>query len=160
MNAALILEKLSRAGIQVEVDAGDLVLDTNDISDEQVTYLRGHKAELVAHLEARQAMAGLEETLSISCNGLSITPAEVHAALAPADLEDWREGNLSTETLTQFAESLLQQRDMAAGIVPATYTERAVCRRCGPVWLWIEGTVEGCPWCFHRAAGNTIPHPD
>jgi hypothetical protein len=101
----------------------------------------------------------LNEILAIACHGLSITPTEVHSALAPEDIKAWHKGNLSIEMLTAFAGSLVQQREMKKGKIPASYTKKAMCRHCGPVWLWIEGTVDGCPWCFHRATGTIIPRP-
>ena len=106
--------------------------------------------------ETRQS---LEETLATACHGLSITPDDVHTALAPEDIKDWHKGNLSIQTLTAFAGSLVQQRGMKKGKIPDSYTKKAMCRHCGPVWLWIEGTVDGCPWCFHRATGTLIPRP-
>ncbi len=76
-----------------------------------------------------------------------------------ADIEDWRKGDISTETLAAFARSLVQRHGMEQGVVPAHYTERATCKHCGPVWLWFAGEVLGCPWCWNRAAGRPIPRP-
>ncbi len=161
MIAQEVITKLADAGISIKLDGENLgVSAAQRPTDDQLDYLKSHKSQLVAYFQTRESMAlSLDDALANICHGLSITVEEVHAALAPEDIADWRDGNLSTETLTAFTESLLQQRDMAIGIVPATYTQKAVCRRCGPVWLWVEGIVDGCPWCFHRAAGRAVPRP-
>jgi hypothetical protein len=57
-----------------------------------------------------------------------------------------------------------------AGRVPAGHTAPIHCARCGPVWVhpdiaavlpvvggWPRAL--GCPWCFVRKAGGTIPRP-
>jgi len=79
--------------------------------------------------------------------------------LAPEDIEDWRKGDISYDTLAAFTRSLVQRREMEKGKVPLHYTERATCKQCGPVWLWFSGTVLGCPWCWNRTAGRPIPRP-
>lgn len=50
---------------------------------------------------------------------------------------------------------------MDAAIVPPDYTQAALCRGRGPVWLWPGGPdrVFACPWCFRRKAGKAIPRP-
>lgn len=99
------------------------------------------------------------ETLSSACRGLPITSTEVRDALAPEDIEDWCNGDISFDTLAAFARSLVQRQEMEQGKVPAHYTERATCNHCGPIWLWFAGEVLGCPWCWNRAAGRPIPRP-
>ena len=101
----------------------------------------------------------LDETLATACRDLSITPVEVYNALAQQDIDDWRKGDISTETLTAFACSLMQRREIEQGKVPTHFTEHATCKQCGPVWLWFSGEVLGCPWCWNRAAGLPIPRP-
>jgi hypothetical protein len=101
----------------------------------------------------------LLEALANATRGLFITPAEVRDALAPEDIEDWNRGDIGAETLAAFARSLVQRREMDQGKVPSHYTERAICRRCGPIWLWFSGEVLGCPWCWNRATGKSIPRP-
>ena len=100
-----------------------------------------------------------DETLAITTRCPPITPTEVRDSLAPEDIEDWCKGDISTETLAAFVRSLMQRREMDQGKVPAHYTKRATCRHCGPVWLWFAGEVQGCPWCWNRAAGRPIPRP-
>jgi len=67
----------------------------------------------------------LLETLADVCRGLDITPVEVKEALAPEDIDDWRKGAISGDTLATFARSLVQRREMDRGKRPAHYTEQA-----------------------------------
>ena len=109
--------------------------------------------------DSAEGESKLLEALSAACRGLTITSAEVRDALAPEDIEDWRKGDISAKTLAAFARSLVHRREMNLGKVPAHFTERATCKRCGPVWLWFAGEVLGCPWCWNRLAGRPIPRP-
>lgn len=101
----------------------------------------------------------LKTALIPLCRDLPISAREVYEELAPEDIADWANGSLSSACLKAFAESLVQRREMAAGKIPPHYTERATCQGCGPVWLWFEGEILGCPWCWNRAAGRPIPTP-
>jgi len=101
----------------------------------------------------------LLEALSSACRGLPIAPTEVRDALAPEDIEEWINSDISTETVATVARSVVQRREMDQGKVPVHYTERATCKQCGPVWLWFAGEVLGCPWCWNRVAGRPIPRP-
>jgi hypothetical protein len=112
-----------------------------------------------AYRDSEQESSKLLETLADACKGLDITPAEVKEALAPEDIDDWREGTISTDTLAAFARSLVQRQKMDQGERPEYYTEQATCKHCGPIWLWFSGEVLGCPWCWNRAAGKPIPRP-
>ncbi|HKK06735.1 MAG TPA: hypothetical protein VKA50_12895 [Gammaproteobacteria bacterium] len=112
-----------------------------------------------AHRGSEQENSKLLETLADACKGLDITPAEVKQALAAEDIEDWRKGAISADTLTTFARSLVQRREMDQGKRPEHYTEQATCKHCGPIWLWFPGEVVGCPWCWNRAADRPIPRP-
>ena len=103
--------------------------------------------------------SNLMATLATACRGLSITPEEVRDALAPGDLDDWRNGHISAGTLATFAQARVQRREMNQGNVPDHYTKRATCEQCGSVWLWCTGEFLGCPWCWSRVAGYPIPHP-
>ena len=79
--------------------------------------------------------------------------------LAPADIDDWRQGAISADTLSAFARSLMQRRQMDRGKRPEHCTEHATCKHCGPVWMWFSGELLGCPWCWNRVAGKPIPRP-
>ena len=101
--------------------------------------------------------SNLLKTIGIAVEDLPITAKEVWDALAPEDIEEWKRGEISIDTLRAFAGAIVERREMARGMVPTNYTERATCEQCGPVWLWFSGTVLGCPWCFNRLAGRPIP---
>lgn len=103
--------------------------------------------------------AKLLDLLMVICKHLTINYQEVYESLSPEDIEDWYHGVINTEALTAFASAILQRREMDKGLVPKTYNCRAVCKSCGPIWLWTTGEVLGCPWCWNRAAGRPIPVP-
>lgn len=112
-----------------------------------------------AYRNSEQESSKLLEALACACKGLDITPAEVKDALAAEDIDDWRNGEISADTLATFARSLVQRQVMSQGKLPYHYTEQATCEHCGPIWLWFSGEVLGCPWCWNRVAGKPIPRP-
>ena len=124
--------------------------NTDNITD------TGNSADIVNCVESDTELL---EAIATGIRGLTITPMEVHDALAPEDIDEWCKGGISTETLKDFAGALVERREMAQGKVPIGYTERATCEQCGPVWLWFSAEVLGCPWCFNRLSGRPIPRP-
>jgi len=77
---------------------------------------------------------------------------------------------LDERQLAAFLSMLEESAERHAGQVPAGHTAAVHCARCGPVWLHpdiadvlpvVDGwpRVLGCPWCFVRKAGGTIPRP-
>jgi len=119
----------------------------------------GNSEDIAYCADIARGNSKLLAALAVATHRLPITAREVLDALAPEDIEEWRNNNVSTATLEAFAASLLQRREMEAGSVPAHYTKRATCRGCGPVWLWFAGEVLGCPWCWNRAKGLPVPCP-
>ncbi|MBL3528370.1 MAG: hypothetical protein JMN27_12445 [gamma proteobacterium endosymbiont of Lamellibrachia anaximandri] len=109
--------------------------------------------------DSAEGNSKLLEVLATATCSLPITSIEVRDALAPEDIDDWRKGNIGTETIKAFARSLAQRLEMDMGEVPAHFTERAICKQCGPVWLWFTGEALGCPWCWSRTADRPIPRP-
>ena len=87
----------------------------------------------------------LSAALSAICNGHAVTPEEVRNALAPDDIENWQNGDITADMLEAFAKALAQRHEMNQGKAPTHYTKRAICKQCGPVWLWFSGEVLGCP---------------
>ncbi|MCG7926290.1 MAG: hypothetical protein JAY67_12175 [Candidatus Thiodiazotropha taylori] len=112
-----------------------------------------------AYRDSEQESSKLLEALADACRGLDITPAKVKEALAAEDIDDWRQGVISACTLATFARSLVQRREMDQGKRPEHYTEQATCKHCGPIWLWLAGEVQGCPWCWNRVSNRPIPRP-
>lgn len=103
--------------------------------------------------------AELLASLAKVTRGLDISAEDVRAELAQEDIDEWQRGGIKQEWLEVFARSVAQRRAMAQGKTPEHYTHRATCNRCGPVWLWFSGEVQGCPWCWNRVAGFPIPRP-
>lgn len=113
----------------------------------------------IADSESNESSSNLAEWLETACIGLDISPLELNKALTHEDIQDWKNGDVSLEAMSAFALALSQRKSIDAGKRPTNYTERAICKQCGPIWLWQEGTVYACPWCSNRLAGNPIPRP-
>jgi len=156
-----LIDEIHAKGIRLSVMGGDLDILVNEpLTDEQLGFIRQHKAKLIAELNSEPVRnINLSVALTAAARGLPITPMEVRNALAPEDINDWDNGDISLETLRAFACSLIQRKEMEQGKVPAHYVHRATCASCGPVWLWFTGKVSGCPWCWNKASGKPIPRP-
>lgn len=74
-------------------------------------------------------------------------------------LMDGEETQLSNESLRANAAAVLDNKLRKSGVAPKHYDRKAICRGCGPVWLWRDGLVDGCPWCWNRSEGLPIPRP-
>jgi hypothetical protein len=107
-----------------------------------------------------ETTAVLMQALTEICKGMPITPLEIKAALSPEDIAAWRGGEITVDGLAAYARLLVRQRDIREGRRPSSYTERATCAHCGPIWFWLSGTFPGCPWCWNRNMGKPIPRPD
>jgi hypothetical protein len=101
----------------------------------------------------------LAAALATAAEGLPLTSRDLYEALAPEDVVAWRASETDADYLRAFAMALHDSREREAGRIPADYEVIATCKRCGPVWLFIDGTVESCPWCINRLAGWPIPRP-
>lgn len=119
----------------------------------------GNKGNCADIADCAEGDSKLLETLATACNGLAINPKEVKEALVAEDLAACRKGEISIETLTAFANVLVQRREMDQGKCPTHYTKQAICKQCGPVWLWFAGEVLGCPWCWNRVNNRPMPRP-
>ena len=117
-----------------------------------------HTQQLPTELEASNG-DNLLETLADICKSLTLTPDEVKQAMAEDDIQAWCSSEINIEQLAAFATLLSQQREMRQGKRPATFTEPATCRQCGPIWLWARGQVDSCPWCANRRDDRPIPRP-
>lgn len=107
----------------------------------------------------QEADSQLRDAVADACDGLDISADNVFHALADVDKAEWRTGHISPENLRAFAKSLVDRRTMDEGLRPVHYNKHAECLHCGPIWLWIEKKVLGCPWCWNRKAGRPIPRP-
>lgn len=76
--------------------------------------------------------------------------------------EDWEELVTEPDKLYAFADAISKQRLMEQGIVPDNYTAITHCEACGDVFVPLalgnhDGSVLGCPWCWNRAKGLSLP---
>ena len=91
----------------------------------------------------------------------------IHRMLDPT-LADY--AGLSDAQLTACLHMIADTADRNAGRVPAGDTAVMHCIHCGPVYIhpdiaavlpvvdgWPRGL--GCPWCFVRKAGGSVPRP-
>lgn len=101
----------------------------------------------------------LLETLAKACESHDLLPIEARQAMSSCDAAAYDRGELGEEMLSGFVKALVQRRAMDTGVCPDSYSERADCAGCGPVWLWRPGNVIGCPWCKNRLRGAPIPRP-
>ena len=101
----------------------------------------------------------LDNAIFTTISDLPITADEIQTALDKDDIENWNNSKTSTISLVNKAIIALARSEINQGNIPAYFTKRAVCALCGPVWLWFEGNVAGCPWCVNRINDLPIPRP-
>lgn len=72
---------------------------------------------------------------------------EAHTYLTESKDPLWTEGDSATRSA--LVRLVAENRMVAHGFVPSSWTFRGVCRTCGPVPLDHEVGEElvGCPWC-------------
>ncbi len=112
-----------------------------------------------ANQDKGEEYSKLLEDLSTICKDLDLTPKKIISELTREDIDRWSTGDMDLKELSEIVKSLDQFNAMMSGIVPESYKESAYCKNCGPVWLWHEGIVEGCPWCFVHAKNQPFPRP-
>lgn len=102
----------------------------------------------------------LLEALAKACESHDLLPYDARQAMSSCDAAAYDRGELGEEMLSGFVNALVQRRAMDTGVCPDSYSKRADCAGCGPVWLWISGNVIACPWCKNRAHSLPIPRPE
>jgi hypothetical protein len=141
-------------------------------------WLRTHKATLLAELTVVPPPPTDENGSVASRTYHGYTLVDLRAAAHP---DEWAEINDKPEVLEVFARSLLERRQIEAGVVPERFTKLARCSGCGAVmvpatWpterrqtrlgeyaaveIWDEAV--SCPWCRLRIQGKPYPrvHPE
>lgn len=152
MSALAILEETRRHGLRLSINGDKLHVEPLP-PPKTLERLRAAKPQLMAALKLEAAAAEV-------CAGLdNVTPADVSAALAPEDIADWQSGAFDVKALRGFVLALSATRYRELGIAPPGWTKYATCERCGPVFLWAEVKVAGCPWCWNRVHAVKIPRP-
>ena len=104
---------------------------------------------------ATVAVASPSEGLFAPPATYGLTLADIQDAAGP----DWCEVEANPVLFETVARAVATRRMRERGEVPAHYTSTTVCRHCGlvPIFPGVPETVDGCPWCFNRAAGRPIP---
>lgn len=129
-------------------------------SEQQVDTTSSEYFEVFEYRDEEEEQSRLAELLAAACADLAIKPSDLKDALSEHDLAALRRAEVDSGALVAFARCMIARREMEEGKRPKHYTARAVCQLCGPVWLWCSGKVQGCPWCWNRAADKPIPRPD
>ena len=101
----------------------------------------------------------LDKSIVMAIGDLPVTVAEIRQALHEDEIEGWNQSRVSTISLVNKAIITLARAEINQGGIPAYFKNRAFCEQCGPVWLWFEGNVSGCPWCANRIGDLPIPRP-
>jgi len=101
----------------------------------------------------------LDNAIITAIGSLSITADEIRAGLDKEDIEGWIKSKISTNALVSKAIIKLARQEIDQGNIPTYFNKKAECALCGPVWLWFEANVSGCPWCFNRIENRPIPQP-
>ena len=73
--------------------------------------------------------------------------------------EDWPLIKDDGPVLLAFRQALITRRMIERGEIPASYTASTNCNHCGlvPIFEGCPPDVLGCPWCFIRIRGRSIP---
>jgi hypothetical protein len=101
----------------------------------------------------------LDKSIVMAIGDLPVTVAEIRQALHEDEIEGWNQCRVSTISLVNKAIITLARAEINQGSIPAYFKNGAFCEQCGPVWLWFEGNVSGCPWCANRINDLPIPRP-
>ncbi len=119
----------------------------------------GYKASSPGSPSSPGISSVLDNAIITAIGSLSITVDEIRASLDKDDVEGWINSKTSTNALVSKAIIKLARHEINQGNIPVYFNKKAVCALCGPVWLWSEANVSGCPWCSNRAENLPIPRP-
>ncbi|BCX88504.1 hypothetical protein MIN45_P0873 [Methylomarinovum tepidoasis] len=106
----MLAEKITAAGFALETDGARLVVKpSGKLTAAQWDFIRRHRDAIIAELVGQAANEGgdtLAEALRQACQGLTVTPDQVRAAMSAEDLDDWRAGRIPLAELEAFAKAL------------------------------------------------------
>ena len=146
---AEILTKVESSGVEIYPNGSnlDIVGQLEDLTTDLINELRENKSRLLDYLRGKQS--------DIELYGQSLDELKLLAA------DDWSECKNDPKTLEAFAKSVATRKLRGQGIKPDNYIQACHCQQCGPIFLWkgAPTIVDGCPWCFNRIAGISIPRP-
>jgi hypothetical protein len=79
---------------------------------------------------------------------------DAYQLLSESDDPLWQEATPATRK--HLARMVAENKMVALGYVPSSWTYRGTCRKCGTVPLEeaTDGELVGCPWC----AAGSVPH--
>jgi hypothetical protein len=166
MNAAHVLETLAAAGVTVRRTGDRLKLKSapaGTIPADLLELARANKPELLEELPDTAAsapdLAALRANLLAICRSHGL-PERLAIELPDADLQGCDE--LTTDGLLHYMRCRLEREGMMQGTAPRGWNQASYCARCGPILIWPGAPVHdviGCPWCFIRRSGGTVPRP-
>ena len=166
MNAlAKLRKRASTAAIPAipAIRAGQRIAESRESQESQ-----GVKAETrFSDLPPAAPTDTLRAHLLVLAAAAQVDPHHVHRMLDP-EVADY--AGLSDAQLTVCLHMMADTADRNAGLVPAGDTAAMQCIHCGPVYIHpdiaavlpvVDGLPRGlgCPWCFVRKAGGTVPSP-
>ncbi len=151
MNTQALLKKVEQFGIRLEVRGDKLRAEAPQdvLTPELVAEFKTHKADLLDILGKPGAERIAQD------HGLTLADLKQSARL------DWPKIQEDRATLEALARAIQIRRMRERGEVPPHYTSTTICRYCGPVPIFpgVGEQVEGCPWCFNRVRGLSVPRP-
>lgn len=144
MNTARdIITYAEEHNIHISTREGQLILNAPKevLTDEFLERAKQHKKQIITHIT--------KDTV----NGISLSELKEVAG------KDWPDIEHDQKMIETLAASISVRHMRERGEIPPDYIHKAVCDGCGPVWLFVSGHVQGCPWCFNRVTGLPIPRP-
>lgn len=153
MNAALSVKQLEAAGFRLSINGDKLHVEPVPAPD-LLERMRAAKPALLAELR-------LEAIATEACRGLTayLTGEQLLAKCAPEDITEIERATDQLPFLRAFATAVAWSAMRRQGIAPPGWDKAATCKLCGPVLLWGNLTVAGCPWCWNRVHKVKIPRP-
>ena len=116
MTPAEILHLAHEGGIRLAAEGDGLLLQADREPDlELVDAIRKYKIEIVALLEDGKHEWAMKQVVAYLTRDLPITAEDVLEVMDERDLQDWRNGELSVETLYELACSVATRRKVEDG---------------------------------------------
>ncbi len=86
--------------------------------------------------------------------------ASVSSVSEWSELLENKNGELTEQEIPVAEEMVAIVEMREKGVVPDHYTAKTECKHCGPVPIWsgCPPQVNGCPWCFNRHKGLSMPN--
>ena len=143
MGVVEVLDRFYDFGIRVLAIDDKLVVESSiPLTEEQRVFIREHKKQIMTQIT--------KDTV----NGITLSELKEVAG------EDWPDIEHDQKMIEALAGFITIRHMRERGEIPPDYTHIAICAGCGPVWLFVAGHVQGCPWCFNRKKGLLIPRPE